>query len=71
MLRPAISNYGQLAMAGNFILAKGTKGLQRMFDFNSLDDFIAKGPRFSRSDVVALILAEDFFQLDQTIAHHM
>jgi len=71
MLRPAISNYGQLAMAGNFILAKGTKGLQRMFDFNSLDDFIAKGPRFSRSDVVALILAEDFFQLDQTNAHHM
>lgn len=42
-----------------------------MFDFNSLDDLIAKGPRFARSDVVALILAEDFFQIDQTIAHHL
>ena len=42
-----------------------------MFDFNSLDDFIAKGPRFSRRDVVALILAEDFFQLRETITHHL
>lgn len=42
-----------------------------MFEFRSLDDFIARGAQHMRDGPIALILAEDFYDLAGTISHHI
>lgn len=42
-----------------------------MFEFRSLDDFIAHGAQHTGDGPIALILAEDFYDLAGTISHHI